>query len=114
MVVGRFAEDPGYECAVSLAIERKRVVGDEVVGVYEPGVREVGSLSEGLPIAIRHAGVEDRDRDALAARTMIGAEIRPRLRRVDAAGREEVPLHLRPAARGSALRPGIVGDPGPC
>ncbi len=104
---------PRRRTTTALAVERERVVGHEVIRVHEPGVREVGSLSEGLPIAVRHTGVEDRDCHALAARAMTGAEICPRLRCVDPAGPEEVPLHLRPSPGGSPGRPWIVGGPGP-
>ena len=106
MVVGRLGDDPGDERAVALAVEREaRCWRRSRTGATNLVFGEVRSLLEGLPVAIRDAGVEDRDRHALAAGTMIGEQIRPRLRRVDPARREEVPLQpspTRPAVRPSA------------
>ena len=109
-IVGRLGDHPGHERAVPLAVERVGVVRDEVVGVDEAGLREVGRFREALPVPVRDARVEHGDRHAAAARAVDREHVRPRGGGVDPHPGQEVPLELLPALGATGVA-AVIRDP---
>ena len=126
-VVGLLRDRRRHVRPVSVLVQRHLVVVRIVASGRELAALEVRAAAKlAAAIAVRDAGVDDRDPDSARARSSGVHQVLPRAGRVDApegperlarvlaAGRpagEEVPLQRLPASGRRRALPAVVGDP---